>query len=104
VANGRRADFEAAFGLGGSWPSLLTRADGYLKTEMWCESPNSVQYRVRDFWSWHPNFEIFRARFQAEIEGFENWLHSKKVVEKNQFLGAYYERFDEGSDEDLILS
>jgi hypothetical protein len=104
VANGRRADFEAAFSLSGSWSKLLHRADGYLGSESWCESSPALQYRVKDFWNWHRNFEVFRARFHAEIEHFENWLRSEKVIEKEQFLGAYYERFDDSGEEGLVLT
>jgi hypothetical protein len=104
IADGRRVEFEAAFGIGGSWQKLLNRADGYLKTETWCESPELMQYRVKDLWSWHRNFEIFRARFQDEFERFEAWLRSERLIEKEQFLGAYYEKRKDGSDEDLVLS
>jgi len=97
VADGRRADFEAVFGVGGPWSRLLYQADGYLLTEVWCESPQSSSYRVRDFWSWHRNFEIFRARFHAELARFEQGLSSAGLVEGEQFLGAYYEKFEEGS-------
>jgi len=55
-------------------------------------------------WGWHRDFEVFRARFQAEYERFGNWILSEGLVEKEQFLGAYYEKFDDGSDEDLVLS
>ena len=80
---------------------MLSQADGYLVTEVWCESQESRQYRVRDFWNWHRNFETFRARFQREFERFENWIVSEGLIEKEQFLGAYYERRDdEGGDED----
>ena len=63
-----------------------------------------AQYRVKDFWSWHRNFEIFRARFHAEFEQFEDWLRSDRLIEKEQFLGAYYERSEGGSEQDLVLS
>jgi hypothetical protein len=102
IANGRRVEFEAVFGIGGSWSKLLGKADGYLKTEMRSESPESTQYRVRDFWSWHRNFEIFRARFQSEFDRFGEWLRLERVIEREQFVGAYYEKFDGG--EDLVLS
>jgi hypothetical protein len=59
---------------------------------------------MRDFWSWHRNFEIFRARFQGEFEQFEVWLRSERLIEKEQFLGAYYKRPEDGSSEDLVLS
>jgi len=100
VADGRRADFEAAFAVGGPWSRLLYEADGYLLSEVWCESPQSPAYRVRDFWSWHRNFEIFRARFHAELERFEHGLLSRGLIEREQFLGAYYEKFDEGGGKD----
>ena len=83
---------------------LLGRAGGYLKTEVRCESSELAQYRVKDFWSWHRNFEVFRARFHAEFEQFENWLRSERLIDREQFLGAYYEKFEGGSEEDLVLS
>ena len=104
VADGRRAGFEAAFGVDGAWSRLLHGADGYLMTECWCESLQSSQYRVRDFWNWHQNFEVFRARFQAEFERFEEWLRSERFIEKEQFLGAYYEKPEDGSERDLVVS
>jgi hypothetical protein len=81
----------------------LRRADGYLETELLCESPQGMQYRVRDFWSWHRNFEVFRARFQAEFERFEEWIRSERLIEREQFLGAYYEKFEDGSEDNLVL-
>jgi hypothetical protein len=82
----------------------LAEADGYLLTEFWCESPQLRQYRVKDFWNWHRSFEVFRVRFQAEFEQFEEWLRFEELIEKEQFLGAYYEKFDNGSEQDLVLS
>ena len=104
IADGRRVEFKAVFAVGGYWSKLLGRADGYLQTECWCESPESGQYRVRDFWNWHRNFEIFRARFHEEFERFEEWVRSERLMEREQFLGAYYEKFEGGSEQDLILS
>jgi hypothetical protein len=74
-----------------------------LNTETCCES-DPAQYRVKDFWSWHRNFEIFRARCQAEFERFEDWLRLERVIEREQFLGAYYEKYEGGSEEDLVVS
>jgi hypothetical protein len=104
VAEGRRADFEAVFGPGGIWTRLLYQSDGYRLTEVRCESPESRQYRVRDFWAGHRSFENFRWRLQLEYERFGSWIFSDGLVEKEQFLGAYYERKDNGSEEDLGLS
>jgi hypothetical protein len=102
VADGRRAEFEEVFEVGGAWATLLTQADGYQQTEVWCESMQPAQYRVRDFWNWHRNFESFRGRFQAEYERFEDRLRQEGVVVEEQFLGAYYE--DRPGDEDELVA
>jgi hypothetical protein len=104
TANGRQADFERLFGTGGYWSGLLVEASGYLGTEIWCESAASRQYRVRDLWSWHREFESFRDRFQLEFERFEELLRTEILVERQEFLGAYYEKSDDGNEEDLVLS
>jgi len=82
---------------------LLYEADGYLATELWCENPGARQYRVRDFWAWHRSFENFQSRSQSEYERFESWLISDGMIEKEQFLGAYYEN-PEGDDESSVLT
>ncbi len=100
VADGRRAEFEAVYGPGGIWVGLLSQADGYLKTEVRRESVDENRYRVRDFWSWHRDFEIFRSRQQARYERLESWVFAERLVERELFLGAYYE---DGGDEDRSL-
>ena len=71
-------------------------------TEIWCESPQKRQYRLKDFWDWHVSFEKFRAGFQSEYGNFESWIVSDGLIEKEQFLGAYYVEHDDG--DDLVLS
>jgi hypothetical protein len=88
---------------------LLRGAEGYLFTEVWCEVSEArqdrvTQYRVKDSWIWHRAFEPFRDRMQVEFEKFEAWIRSEGLIEKEQFLGAYYEKFDDGSEEGLVLS
>ena len=93
VADGRRAEFEAVFGLGGSWTSLLREADGYLRTQVWCESAALRKYRVRDFWSWHRRFQELRERFSEELVRFERDVVAP-LIEKQEFVGGYYEAGD----------
>jgi hypothetical protein len=59
-----------------------------------------VQYRVRDFWRGHQDFESFRTQFQSEYERLESWLRSDEVIEKEQFVGNYYE--EPGDEDDFI--
>jgi hypothetical protein len=59
---------------------------------------------VKDFWSWHRSFEIFRTGFQEDFEQFEEWLRSAGLVEKEQFLGAYYEKREDSAGEGFVLS
>jgi hypothetical protein len=79
----------------------LRQAEGYRFTELRCESAELAQYRVKDFWNWHGNFENFRARFQAEYERFEDWIRSDGMVKSEQLLGAYYE--GPGSEDESFL-
>jgi hypothetical protein len=102
VADGRRAEFEAVFGPAGAWRELLSEAEGYQRTESRCESPEEGRYRVRDFWSWHRGFEIFRGQQQTRYERFESWIFGERLIEREQFLGAYYE--DRGGDDDSMLT
>jgi hypothetical protein len=57
---------------------------------MMCESVSEGRYRVRDFWSGHRGFEIFRERFSEDFNQFELRV-AEELVEKQEFVGAYYE-------------
>ena len=45
---------------------------------------------MRDFWSWHRLFEVFRARFAEGFAEFDRQIVDE-LVEKQEFVGAYYE-------------
>jgi hypothetical protein len=92
---------EAVFGPDGIWRELLRRAPGYIATEVENESPGERRYRVRDFWSWHKYFELFRERFAAEYERFERLMADEGLVEREQFVGAYYEK-EAGDGNELV--
>jgi len=99
--DGRQADLEVVFGPDGVWAEFLRRAPGYVATEMECESQVERRYRVRDVWSWHRSFELFRERFAVEFEKFERLLFEESVVEREEFAGAYYEERP-GDDDELV--
>ncbi len=78
------------FGPDGIWSRFLRQDKGYIATEVKCESVSEGRYRVRDFWSEHRGFEMFRERF-AEFSGRLDRLIVEELVEKQEFVGAYYE-------------
>jgi hypothetical protein len=79
----------------GIWTRFLRQAQGYIATEVKCESEGDGKYRVRDFWSWHRGFEIFRERFSEDFARFDQEI-VEELVEKEEFVGAYYEEPDAG--------
>ena len=89
------------FGNAGIWTELLRRAEGYLGTEILCESPAERRYRVRDFWRSHREFEVFRTQFTAEVERFHSLLMGEGVVSKFEVVGTYY---DERGDGDNLVA
>jgi hypothetical protein len=74
----------------GVWARFLRQAQGYIMTEMQCESESDGRYRVRDIWSWHRGFEIFRERYSEDFAQFDREI-VEHLVEKQEFVGAYYE-------------
>jgi hypothetical protein len=66
-----------------------------------CESPEERRYRIRDFWSSHIWFEVFRERFAAECDKFNLLIVNDGLVEKQELVGTYYETGDGG---DFVLS
>jgi hypothetical protein len=81
---------------------LLGRSGGYLGTEVRCESMSERHYRVLDFWTSHVEFEAFRERFAAETVSFRRLLFAVGLLQKEEWLGAYYtgesDYWDEGSE------
>jgi hypothetical protein len=73
----------------------LRQADGFVATELQCETLDDGRYRVRDFWRSHRGFESFRERFADDFAEFDRRIVDE-LVEKQEFVGAYYE-----SDDDL---
>jgi hypothetical protein len=95
--DGRQRDLEIVYEPGEIWSELLKPAPGYLGTEVECESVVERCYRIRDFWTAHRWFEIFREKHAEDYERLKQWLSAEGVVEREQFVGAYYE--DDQGDE-----
>ena len=78
------------FGPDGIWARFLQQAEGYIATDLKCESVDDGRYRVRDFWRGHRGFEIFRERSSEGFAEFDRQIVDE-LVEKLEFVGAYYE-------------
>jgi hypothetical protein len=72
------------------WARFLRQAEGCVATEVKCESASDGRYRVLDFWGGHRGFEIFRERFAEGFAEFDRQIVDE-LVEKQEFVGAYYE-------------
>jgi hypothetical protein len=90
VREGKRVEFGVVFGRDGMWQRFLRRAETYIATEVKCESVGDERFRVRDFWKGHRGFETFRQGFSEDFAAFERRI-AEELVEKEQFVGAYYE-------------
>jgi hypothetical protein len=71
----------------------LRQVPGYIATEV--KSEGDGRYRVRDFWHGHRGFEIFRERFSEDFAQFDRQIVDE-LVEKQEFVGAYYEADGDG--------
>ena len=78
------------FGPEGIWQGLLRQAESYVATEVQCESVGDGRYRIRDFWSGHRGFEIFREQFAEDFGRLDRFI-AEELVEKQEFVGAYYQ-------------
>jgi hypothetical protein len=75
----------------------LGQSRNYIATEVKCESSQEAsdgRYRVRDFWSGHRGFEIFRERFSEDFAQFDQRIVDE-LIEKQEFVGVYYEADEE---------
>jgi hypothetical protein len=79
----------------------LSQAEGFVtaKLELECDG----QYRLRDFWNGHRGFEVFRERCSEDFAEFDRQI-VQELVEREEFLGAYYEKPEDPSEEDLVFS
>jgi hypothetical protein len=76
------------FGSDGVWQRIVRQSAAYLATDVKRESDERC--RIRDFWTGHRGFERFRERFTEDLGRFDRWI-AEELVEKQEFVGAYYE-------------
>ena len=104
VVDGEQASFEELFGPSGAWQALLTCSDGYLGTEVACESQIERRFRVLDFWVSHADFEAFRDRFAARFKRFNELLSDKGLIARQWLAGTYYVADPDDAEGDDLVS
>jgi hypothetical protein len=72
----------------------MGRGEGYLGSEIKCESQEQRQYKVLDFWVSHVEFERFRAKFAADCQRLDLAVAAAGLVERHETVGTYYEDVD----------
>ena len=101
VYEGRERDFEKVFGKEGIWPELLQHSPGARGSALRMELRGvRRRYKVCDYWRSHEDFESFREEHHQEVERFSHWLATERLVEREIFLGSFYQgvpEFDEGT-------
>jgi len=104
VAEGKQSEFEEVFGPSGTWPTLLGRSEGYMATVLTCESQLERRYRILDFWVSHYAFEVFRDRFAARCERFNQLVSAEGLIKRQWLVGTYYTVDPSGTEgDDLVL-
>ena len=66
-------------------------------SELVLESKVERLYTAFDYWTSHSQFETFRRTYQMECERFAQLVWFEGLLEKEVFLGSYYE---EGPDDE----
>ncbi len=101
VGEGREADTEEVFGTSGIWIELLRRSNGYIRTELKCESQPERLYKLSDFWMSHVEFEAFREKFAGDYEQLKKLLIAEGLLGKQVWLGSFYTYGDPGDETQL---
>ena len=67
----RIAEFERAYGAGGSWAELFRGAPGYRSTELLRDRDRSQRYLTVDTWESAAAFESFRAANAVDFDALD---------------------------------
>lgn len=98
IGAGQKAGAEEVFGASGSWPALLGRSPGYVKSKLSCESATERLCKLRDVWTSHVEFETFREKYSVEYDRVKRLLIAEGLLEKQVWLASFYMYGDPGGE------
>jgi heme-degrading monooxygenase HmoA len=71
VAPDKLAEFERIYGPVGDWVRLLSKAPGYVRTELHRDRAEPHRFVTIDYWESEPAWTAFRTEFAASFEALD---------------------------------
>jgi heme-degrading monooxygenase HmoA len=65
------AEFESAYGPGGTWAAFFSRGAGYVATELNRDQEDSRRYVTLDFWTCRSAYESFRRQHLEQYRAID---------------------------------
>ena len=88
VARPERADeFSRTYGPRGAWVQLFSRAEGYVRTELFRDESRSNRFVTIDVWTSRDALDGFRQRFAAEYAALDAQCEAYTLSER--FVGDF---------------
>lgn len=87
VAEGKIAQFEAAYGPEGSWAQLFRNSPKYRGTELLRDAYATGNYLTIDRWASEEDFRAFRKEHDTEYEALDRGCDA--LTAKETRVGAY---------------
>ena len=69
-----RAQFELAFGPGGAWSKLVSRAEGFRGTTLLCDTRNQTRYLVLDLWDTEAQASQAKVTHDELLAALAEWV------------------------------
>jgi heme-degrading monooxygenase HmoA len=87
IAEEKIAEFEAAYGAGGTWAQLFKTSPNYMGTELLRDAYIQGSYLTIDRWASEDDFRAFRKDHDSEYEALDRACDS--LTSRETRIGAY---------------
>lgn len=79
--------FRHAYGSDGAWVALFSRANGYLRTELYRDADDPSRFVTIDHWTSRQARDDFRLRFASEFEAIDR--RCEELTERERLIGDF---------------
>ena len=83
IRAGQEAEFEKIYGISGDWVQLFQKAEGYLGTELLCDSPQ--HYITIDHWISSKAYDDFHRKYHAAYKALD--ARCQPLTEHEKLIG-----------------